>query len=100
MAVLTDFILTISWDSPSDPNGIVSYEINITFHDLATGVMALREGPIQRNASNRFVQFSLSAEPFVRYDVFLFARTIRGVSEIVSTNVTTDEGGKKLNLLY
>ena len=56
MVMLSNSILTISWDPPSSPNGVVSYEVNITISDLATGpdVVSLLGG----------LFMSLSVEPF------------------------------------
>ena len=85
--------LIITWDPPSSPNGVVSYEVNITRTDLATGVV---DGPgesIIRNDSSRLVELSLCEDPFVRYDVSVSASTIAGESEAVSANITTDQGG-------
>ena len=93
--MIEDDILTASWNSPFDPNGIVDYEINITFCDLATGAMSLLGELIQRNDTNRFVQFINREEPFVRYDVYLLAYTTGGMSEVVSANVSSNQGGEK-----
>ena len=91
---LLNSTLTVTWDPPSSPNGVVSYEVNITISDLATGVVGSLGESIMRNDSNRLVELNLSMEPFVRYSVSVLAGTIAGQSEVVSTNITTAEGGE------
>lgn len=94
MVVLSNFTVIASWEAPAMPNGIVTYEINITSLDLATGnYSTLQMLAIMRNDSNRLVEQSVMNEPYVRYTVSLLARTGGGISELVMGTIDSDEGG-------
>ena len=87
--------LIITWDPPASPNGVVSYEINITSTDLATGAVETLGESIVRDDSSRRVVFPVSMEPYVRYDVSVLAATVAGESEAVTASHTTPEGGQE-----
>ena len=91
---LVNSTLIGSWDAPSVPNGIVTYEINITSLDLATGnYSTLRLSFIMRSNSDRQVEFTVMDEPYVQYTVSVLARTGGGTSEAVMDTVNSDQGG-------
>ena len=78
---------------PLSPNGVVTYQINITVTDLVTNSTSLLEGPIERNDTSRSVEQPLTVEPHTQYTVAIVARTEGGVSDVVMESVTTDQGG-------
>lgn len=86
-------LLVIAWESPEFPNGVVSFQVNITSSDLATGVETSLGELLVQNSSNRFVELALGMEAFVRYGVSVSAKTIAGESEAVTGSITTAEGG-------
>ena len=87
--------LTVTWDTPLTPNGELSYLINISSLDVATGNPAQVEMSLSRSDDgNRQVVLDITFEAFVRYTVRLQARTGGGVSGVVTGNVTSDEAGR------
>ena len=92
--------LQITWDAPMDPNGVVTYELNITVSDLATENSSVLAGLILRNDSNRFVDIPLEfVEPYANYSVSIFAMTNGGFSDVVRNNTITAQGGMPI-ILY
>ena len=87
--------LTISWDSPIDPNGILTYRISLSYTDLATSFqmnVRVTENP----EDNRMVLYNSDSqrlEPYARYDVTVTASTTAGSSDPVIASVTTSQGG-------
>ena len=92
---LTNSRLTVSWDPPLDPNGIVTYELNITLVDMATLNSTPLFGPVLRDDSSRLFEMILAMEePFARYEASVVAMTTGGRSQVVNVNTATGEGGK------
>ena len=86
--------LTVTWDTPLMPNGVLSYLINISSLDLATGNPAQVETSLSRSDDgNRQVVLDITFEAFVMYTVRLQARTGGGVSGVVTERLTSDETG-------
>lgn len=93
---LVNSSLSISWDAPLSPNGIVTYEINVTLTDLDTSAQSLLVGPLLRNDLSRLVELPLGTEePYATYEAAVVALTSGGRSEVASDSVTTGEGGKQ-----
>ena len=85
--------VTATWDTPSSPNGVVTYIINITSLDLATGSSAQIQETLMRNDNNRVVTLMITNEPHVQYTVSVQAMTGGGVSGFVMATASSEEGG-------
>ena len=73
------------------PNGIVSYEVNVTGVDLVTQLNVLSETAVT-NETQYSVETTL--EVYAQYVVMVTAMTGGGQGPTVVTNLTTPEGGK------
>ena len=92
VATRLDFsVINITWDEPQTPNGIVSYEVNVTGVDLATQLNVLSETAVTNET-----QYSVetTVEVYAQYVVMVTAMTGGGQGPTVVTNFTTPEGGK------
>ena len=92
VATRLDFsLINITWDEPQMPNGIVSYEVNVTGVDLVTQLNVLSETAVTNET-----QYSVEAalEVYALYVVMVTAMTGGGPAQTVVTNLTTPEGGK------
>lgn len=85
----------MTWSSPLTPNGVVSYLLNVSSVNLATGSPALLQTvrPVTDINPEVSVQLEVTFEPFVRYVVSVQAMTGGGASMVVRANATSEETG-------
>ena len=86
--------LTISWDPPLTPNGNLTYDISLSFTDLATNVteMVLQTQTIENNRTLIFNSSEI-LEPYAEYQVEVVAFTSVDRSSPETDTVTTAQGG-------
>ena len=84
-------LISITWDEPEMPNGIVSYEVTVTGVDLATQLSVLNV-----TAATNETQYSIrtDVEVYAQYVVMVTAITGGGRGPTVETNLTIPTGCK------
>lgn len=94
LIVLDSNTLHVTWDPPLQPNGVVSYTLNITYTDLATNMfyfVASTNHEVNDIAKN--ITFRDGLEPYAEYIATVVAMTTGGISPAVVVSVLTEQGG-------
>lgn len=86
--------LLVTWCAPANPNGLVSYTVEIGESDLLDQQSNLLTSTFATNLSESdlFVEYPIRA--YSRYDISVTSFTIAGSGEAVTTTVETSERGK------
>ena len=90
-AVFNATLITVTWEVPEMPNGIVSYAFSIVGTDLATDITVLNQSETL-NSTGYLV--TAGTEAYSMYAISVTPLTIAGEGSAESTTFSTPEGGK------
>lgn len=84
-------LITVTWEVPEMPNGVVSYAFSILGTDLATSITVLNQSMTLFSTG---YLVTTGTEAYSMYIISVTPMTVAGEGTTESTNFSTPEGGR------